>query len=54
MEPNGQSVRNYIGECVRRNLDNFLHIHGDVADALLQKILANEKERKELANIKNS
>lgn len=52
MEPNGQSIRNYIGECVRRNLDNFLHIHSDVADALLQKILANEKERKELANIK--
>ncbi len=52
MEPNGQTIRNYVGEIVRRNLDNYLHIHGDTADALLQKILQNEKERKELANIK--
>lgn len=52
MEPNGQTIRNYIGDVVRRNLDNYLHIHGDTADTLLQKILANEKERKELANIK--
>jgi len=52
MEPNGQTIRNYIGDIVRRNLDNYLHIHGETSDLLLQKILANEKERKELANIK--
>lgn len=52
MEPNGQTIRNYVGEIVRRNLDNYLHIHGETADALLQKIMQNEKERKELANIK--
>lgn len=52
MEPNGQTIRNYVGDVVRRNLDNYLHIHSETADALLQKILANEKERKELANIK--
>lgn len=52
MEPNGQTIRNYVGDIVRRNLDNYLHIHSETSDSLLQKILANEKERKELANIK--
>ncbi len=52
MEPNGQTIRNYVGDIIRRNLDNYLHIHSETSDSLLQKILANEKERKELANIK--
>ncbi len=54
MEPNGegQSVRNYIGDIVKRNLDNFLHINSETADALYRKILQSEKERKDIANIK--
>ncbi len=52
MESGGQTIRNYVGDVVRRNLDNFLHKHSETADALLQKIVQNEKERKELANIK--
>jgi len=52
MEPKGQTIRNYVGDIVHRKLDDFLHMNGETADSLLQKILANEKERKELANIK--
>ncbi len=52
MEPNGQTVRNFIHDIVKRNLDNYLHINPDVAEALLRKILEQEKERKELSNIK--
>ena len=52
METGGQTIRNYIGEIVKRNLDNYLHINTETAEALYRKILQSEKERKELANIK--
>ncbi|HRZ43125.1 MAG TPA: DNA topoisomerase IV subunit B [Bacteroidales bacterium] len=52
MEPGGQSIRNYINDVIKRNLDNFLHIHQDVAEAMLRKILQSERERKEMAGIK--
>jgi topoisomerase IV subunit B len=52
MEPDGQTVRNYILEIVKRNLDNYLHINPDTAEALYRKILQSEKERKDMANIK--
>lgn len=52
MEPGGATIRNYIHDIVKKNLDNYLHINSDIADALYRKILQSEKERKELANIK--
>jgi len=52
IEPGGQTVRNYIHDIVKRNLDNYLHINPDVADALNRKILQSEKERKEIDGIK--
>lgn len=52
MEPDGQTVRHYINDIIKRNLDNYLHIHSETADALLRKILQSEKERKDMAGIK--
>ncbi|MCD6091456.1 MAG: type IIA DNA topoisomerase subunit B [Bacteroidales bacterium] len=52
IEEDGISVRNYVGEIVKTNLDNFLHRNHEVAEVLLQKILMNQKERKEMAGIK--
>ncbi|MGB4204316.1 MAG: DNA topoisomerase IV subunit B [Bacteroidales bacterium] len=52
MEPGGQTIRNYISDIVKRNLDNYLHINTETAEALYRKILQSEKERKELASIK--
>jgi topoisomerase-4 subunit B len=54
IEPNGATVRNYIMDIVKRNLDNYLHINSETAELLLRKILQSEKERKELANIKKA
>jgi len=48
IEPGGQSIRNYIGDIVKRNLDNYLHIHTETAEALYRKILQSEKERKDM------
>ena len=52
MEPDGQTIRNYIMDIVKRNLDNFLHINSETAETLLRKILQHEKDRKDLASIK--
>jgi topoisomerase-4 subunit B len=52
IEPDGQSIRNYIMDIVKKHLDNFLHMNPDTAEALLRKIMQSEKERKEWANIK--
>ncbi|MCD4746431.1 MAG: type IIA DNA topoisomerase subunit B, partial [Bacteroidales bacterium] len=52
IEPGGMTIRNYVNDIVKRNFDNYLHINPETADALLQKILQSQKERKELAGIK--
>lgn len=52
MEPDGQTVRNFINDLVKTNLDNYLHKNPETADALLTKILQSQKERKEMAGIK--
>lgn len=52
MEPGGQTIRNFVHDIVKRNLDNFLHQNHETAEALLKRIQQSEKERKELAGIK--
>lgn len=54
MEPNGkgQTVRLFINDIVKKNLDNYLHINSETAENLLKKIVQSEKERKDIANIK--
>lgn len=52
MAPDGISIRTFMMDFVKTELDNFLHKHPDVAQSLLEKIIASEKERKELAGIK--
>lgn len=52
MSPDGQLVRSYITDFVKKELDNFLHKHPQIADALLKRIQQSERERKEMAGIK--
>lgn len=52
IEVDGQTIRNYIGDILKKQLDNYLHMNSDTAEALLRKIMQSEKERKEMANIK--
>lgn len=52
MEPGGATIRSYVGDFLRNELDNLLHRRKDVAESLQVKITENEKERKEIAGIK--
>ncbi|MBR1785116.1 MAG: ATP-binding protein [Bacteroidales bacterium] len=45
-------LKTYVLDILKRNLDNYLHMHADTADAMLAKINRNEKERKEIAGLK--
>ncbi|GFR77310.1 DNA topoisomerase IV subunit B [Elysia marginata] len=46
------SVRAYIMDFVKTHLDNYLHKNTELAQAIRQKILMAEKERKELSGIR--
>jgi topoisomerase-4 subunit B len=52
MGPDGPTVRTFINDFVKKELDDYLHKFPQVADALLKRILQSERERKEIAGIK--
>lgn len=49
---NGPSMRQFVGDFLSRELDNFLHKNPTTADALKKRIEQSERERKDLAGIK--
>lgn len=52
MGPKGPTLRTFVNDFVKKELDNYLHRNSDVADALLKRILQSERERKDIAGIK--
>jgi topoisomerase-4 subunit B len=48
---NGPSVRNFIVDFVKENLDNYLHKNPEVAEAIQHKILDAERERRAMQTI---
>ena len=50
--PDGPAIRTFVIDFLKKELDNYLHKHADVAEALLHKIIQSEKERKELSGIR--
>ena len=51
MVPGGVTVNKYVGDFIKQEVDNFLHKHADVAEAIQQKIQESEKERKAIAGV---
>ena len=52
MSPNGGvSLNKFVGDFIKKEVDDLLHKDSEVADVLLKKILESEKERKEIAGI---
>ena len=49
--PDGPTIAKFIGDFLKKELDNYLHKNGEVADVMLKKILASEKERKAIAGV---
>ena len=51
--PGGPSIRLFVGNFLQQQLDNWLHRNPEAAQALKNKIEDSERERKELAGIRN-
>ena len=52
MEPDGITVRSYVNDFLKRDLDNYLHRNTEVADIIEKKIKQAEHERKAMAGVK--
>ncbi|RMH61730.1 MAG: type IIA DNA topoisomerase subunit B [Calditrichaeota bacterium] len=50
--PEGPTIRTFVNDFVKKELDDYLHKHKETADLLLRRIQQSEKERKEIAGIK--
>lgn len=48
----GPTLRTFVNDFMKTELDNYLHKNPGVADALLKRILQSERERKEISGIK--
>ena len=51
MGPDGPSVGKFIGDFIKKELDNYLHKNLETSDILLRKIQDSEKERKAIAGV---
>ena len=51
MAPDGESINKYVGDFIKLNVDNYLHIHPDVAEVIENKIKESERERKAMAGV---
>ncbi len=50
--PDGPTLRTFVNDFIKTELDNYLHKNPGAADALLKRILQSERERKEISGIK--
>ena len=52
MEPGGITIRTFVNDFIKTQLDNYLHKHSETAVILQEKIQQAENERKEMAGVK--
>lgn len=52
VDVNGPSMRQFVGDFLSKELDNFLHKNPAIAEGLKKRIEQSERERKEMAGIK--
>ncbi len=50
--PDGPTLRTFVMDFVKNNLDNYLHKNTEVAKSLQKRIVQSERERKEISGIK--
>ncbi len=50
--PGGQSLRSFIVDFLKKELDNYLHKNKEISEAIEKRIKQSERERKEIAGIK--
>ena len=51
MAPDGDTINKYVGDFIKQQVDNYLHIHQDVAEVIEGRIKETERERKAMAGV---
>ncbi len=51
MSPDGVTIAKYIGDFIRKELDNYLHRNLEVANIVLKKVQESERDRKAMAGV---
>ena len=51
MGPDGDTINKYVGDFIKQQVDNYLHIHQDGAEVIENKIKETERERKAMAGV---
>lgn len=51
MAPDGVTIAKYIGDFIKKELDNYLHRDLEVADVILKKVQESERDRKAMAGV---
>ena len=51
MAPDGETINKYVGDFIKQQVDNYLHIHQDVAEVIENKVNESERERKAMAGV---
>lgn len=51
MGPEGPTIQKFIGDFLKKELDNYLHKNSETSEILYKKILESEKERKAIAGV---
>ena len=49
--PDGDTINKYVGDFIKQQVDNYLHIHQDVAEVIENKVKESERERKAMAGV---
>ncbi|MCM1449392.1 MAG: type IIA DNA topoisomerase subunit B [Clostridiales bacterium] len=51
MEPDGVTIAKYVGDFIKKELDNYMHRNLEIADMILHKVQESERERKARAGV---
>ena len=51
MSPDGVTVAKFIGDFIKKELDNYLHRDLEIADIILKKVQESERDRKAMAGV---
>ncbi len=51
MSPDGVSINKYVGDFIKQEVDNYLHIHSDITEEIEKKIKESEHDRKAMAGV---
>lgn len=51
MAPDGVTIAKYVGDFIKKELDNYLHRNLDIADVILKKVQESERDRKAMSGV---